>query len=263
MERVKQTEERSFADMSNEELLAEYKRTGDLAVKQEITLRYIYIVKSIALQMKNIYSGFAQLDDIVNEGVIVLMTAVDKFDIEKNVKFSTFVSKRIRGMIIDLARKQDWVPRGVRKNAMELDEASTALYGMLGRPPTDREMADYMGITLEKYEKILKKSNLYYMISLDMIMEESMEKHKTFQISAGDTMDQPEIYYMEKEMQNMLRQGIETLTENEKIVLSLHYIEELSAKDIARVMHVSAPRVSQIHANIIRKLRNYIQANLK
>ncbi len=263
MEKVKQTEDRPFQEMSNEELLEEYKKTGELAVKQEITMRYIYIVKSIALQMKNIYSGFAQLDDIVNEGVIVLMTAIDKYDVDKNVKFSTFVSKRIRGMIIDLARKQDWVPRGVRKNAMELDEASTALYGMLGRTPTDREMAEYMGIPLEKYEKILKKSNLYYLISLDMVIEESMEKHKTFQIRAGDAKDQPEVCYMEKEMQQMLRQGIENLTENEKIVLSLHYVEELSAKDIARVMHVSAPRISQIHANIIRKLRNYIQSNLK
>lgn len=263
MERVKQMDVRPVQDMSNEELLEAYKRTGELQLKQEITMRYIYIVKSIALQMKNIYSGFAQLDDIVNEGVIVLMTAIDKYDIDKNVKFSTFVSKRIRGMIIDLARKQDWVPRGVRKNAMEIDEASSVLYGRLGRPPTAEEMADYMGIPLERYEKMLQKSNLYYMISLDMVIEESMENRKAFQISSGDIKEQPEEYYMEKEVQKTLLDGIESLTENEQTVLSLHYAEELSAKDIAKVMHISAPRVSQIHANIIRKLRNYMQINMK
>lgn len=263
MEREKQGAAGLLRNMSNEELLEEYKKTGDLQVKQEITLRYVYIVKSIALQMKNIYSGFAQLDDIVNEGVIVLMTAIDKYDIGKNVKFSTFVSKRIRGMIIDLARKQDWVPRGVRKNAMEIDDASSMLYGILGRTPTSQEMADYMGVSLEKYEKMLRNSNLYYMISLDMLIEESMEKHRTFQVSMGNAREQPEAHYLEKEVQKMLCQGIEILTEKEKTVLSLHYIEELSAKDIARVMHISPPRVSQIHANIIRKLRNYMQEKMK
>ncbi len=260
---MEQMNDRLLQDMSNEELLEEYKRSGSLAVKQEITMRYIYVVKSIALQMKNIYSGFAQLDDIVNEGVIVLMTAIDKYDLDKNVKFSTFVSKRIRGMIIDLARKQDWVPRGVRKNAMDIDEAANTLYGMLGREPTDQEMADHLGIPLARYEKMLQRSNLYYMISLDMVIEESLENHKTFQISSTDTTQQPEEYYMEREVEQTLLKGIEGLTENEKTVLSLHYVEEMSAKDIAAAMHISAPRVSQIHANIIRKLRNYMEARIR
>ena len=96
-----------YKEKSNEELLQLYKETGALEVKQELVMRYIYLVKSIALQMRDIYLSFSQVDDIISEGVIAIMSAIDKFDMDKNVKFETFISKRIKGMIIDLARKQE------------------------------------------------------------------------------------------------------------------------------------------------------------
>ena len=96
-----------YKEKSNDELLKLYKETGSLEIKQEIVMRYVYLVKSIALQMRDIYLSFVQVDDIINEGVIAIMSAIDKFDIDKNVKFETYISKRIKGMIIDLARKQD------------------------------------------------------------------------------------------------------------------------------------------------------------
>ena len=80
-----------YKDKSNEELLQLYKETGSLEVKQEIVMRYIYLVKSIALQMRDIYLSFSQVDDIISEGVIAIMSAIDKFDVEKNVKFETFL----------------------------------------------------------------------------------------------------------------------------------------------------------------------------
>ena len=102
-----ETQER-YKEKTNEELLKLYKETGSLEIKQEIVMRYIYLVKSIALQMRDIYLSFSQVDDIISEGVIAIMSSIDKFDVDKNVKFETFISKRIKGMIIDLARKQDW-----------------------------------------------------------------------------------------------------------------------------------------------------------
>ena len=112
---------------TNEELLILYKQTNDQKIKQTLVLRYIYIVKNIAMQMRGIYLGFSQIDDIINEGVLAIMTAIDKFDINKHVKFETYISKRIRGMIIDIARKQDWVPRSIRKSAKEIEEAQNIL----------------------------------------------------------------------------------------------------------------------------------------
>ena len=101
--------------MSKEDLLLLYKATGSEELRWPLALRYVGLVKSIALQVRGVYSSFAQVDDIVNEGVLALVGAVDKFDPEKGIKFETYVSKRIRGAIIDLARRQDWVRGAVRR----------------------------------------------------------------------------------------------------------------------------------------------------
>ena len=106
--------------MSKEDLLLLYKSSGCQDLKWPLALRYVGLVKSIALQVRGIYSSFAQVDDIINEGVLALVGAVDKFDPDKGIKFETFVSKRIRGAVIDLARRQDWVPRSVRRKALSL-----------------------------------------------------------------------------------------------------------------------------------------------
>ena len=98
-----------WSDMSTEELFAEYRLRPDDALRWEIVMRYTGVIKNIALQIQGVYSSFAQLDDIINEGLIVLAKAVDKYDPAVG-KFETYVAKRIRGMIIDLARQQDWVP---------------------------------------------------------------------------------------------------------------------------------------------------------
>ena len=157
---------------TNEELLFLYKQTNDQKIKQALVLRYIYIVKNIALQMRGIYLGFSQIDDIINEGVLAIMTAIDKFDINKHVKFETYISKRIRGMIIDIARKQDWVPRSIRKSAKDIEEAQNMLSHKLGRIPTDEEVADYLQISIKKYKEDLGKTGTFNLLSLDMLMEE-------------------------------------------------------------------------------------------
>ena len=134
------TKQEPYKDKTNEELLQMYKETKSLEIKQEIVMRYVYLVKSIALQMRDIYMSFSQVDDIINEGVIAIMAAIDKYDLDKNVKFETYISKRIKGMIIDLARKQDWVPRSTRKNTRDIEEAVTTLYNKLGYYPSVQEV---------------------------------------------------------------------------------------------------------------------------
>lgn len=254
---------KDYEKMTDEELWLAYKSESTAKLRQELVLRYVYIVRNVAIQMRDVYVSFAQLDDIINEGVIVVMNAIDKFDIGLNIKFETFVSKRIRGMIIDMARKQDWVPRTVRKSAREIDEATMRLYGKNGKMPSARETADYMNIPLDKYEKTLSKTNLFYILSLDMLMEEKVENRQTVQIPSLNTKEQPEESYLGNEFREVLEEGIRSLKENEQTVISLYYMEELSARDIARVLGVSEPRISQIHSSAIRKLRNYIIDKMK
>ena len=116
-------EQTKWDDMSNESLLAEYKSTGDRELKKVLVMRYAYLVKNVALRFRGVYLDFAQVDDIINEGVILLMAALDKYDPDQNAKFETYVAKRLRGMIVDLARKQDWIPRSIRKQMREMNDA--------------------------------------------------------------------------------------------------------------------------------------------
>lgn len=248
-----------YNEKSNEELLKLYKETGSLEIKQEIVMRYIYLVKSIALQMRDIYLSFVQVDDIVNEGVIAIMSAIDKFDVDKNVKFETYISKRIKGMIIDLARKQDWVPRSTRKNTRDIEEAITTLYNKLGYYPSVQEVTGYLDITPEKYHETMRKAALFNILSLDMVLAEAQGNEVGAKLSQHDVHEQPEAQLLKKELTEILAEGIHALKENEQLVISLYYIEELNMRQIADVLQVSEPRVSQIHANAIKKLRKHME----
>lgn len=244
--------------METLELLALYKQTGDDRVKWEIVLRYEELVKRVAMQVRGIYSGFAQTEDIINEGLITLSKAIDKFDLDMGVKFETFVSKRIRGMIIDLARKQDWMPRNIRRRAKEIDEATAELSNALGRFPTAAEVASKLAITEEKYQKDMAYIAMNNVLSLDALMDAREYESGRFELSSKDSSVMPEDVMEERELREVLTRGIEELQQNEQIVLSLYYVENLHLKDIAPIMGVSEPRISQLHTRAIKKLRKHL-----
>lgn len=248
-----------YTEKSNEELLQMYSCTHSLEIKQELVMRYVYIVKSIALQMRDVYISFSQTEDIINEGVLVIMNAIEKFDLDKNVKFETYISKRIKGMIIDLARKQDWVPRSARKNARDIDEAIVTLYNKTGQYPTAEAVAAYLEITPEKYQETMRKAALFHVLSLDMVLAEAQDNSARSQLPRSGENEQPENCLLKKETSEALAEGIKLLKENEQLVISLYYIEELNMRQIAEVLQVSEPRVSQIHSNSIKKLRKHMQ----
>ena len=249
----------AYKDKTNEELLQLYKETGILEVKQELVMRYVYLVKSIALQMRDVYLTFTQVDDIINEGVLALMSSIDKYDIDKNVKFETFISKRIKGMIIDLARKQDWVPRSTRKNTRDIEEAVTKLYNELGYEPSVEEVTKYLQITPEKYQETMRKASLFNVLSLDMVLAEAQGNEGVARLPQGEKSDQPETHLLRKELSHVLADGIRQLKENEQLVISLYYVEEMNMRHIADILDVSEPRVSQIHSNAVKKLRVYME----
>lgn len=244
---------------TNDELLIIYHETGRLDIKKELALRYLYIVKSIAIQMRDVYVSFTQMEDMVNEGVLILMNAIDKYQPDRNAKFETYVSKRIRGMIIDIARKQDWVPRTVRKGLRQINEASAQFYVVHGRSPTSGELSKAVGMDVKKMNSLMGKASLSAVLSLDMILEETQEKYRNVQIPSDNKGEQPEESFFNLEFKNMLMNGIRELKKNEQTVISLYYVEELSMKQIASVMDVSEPRISQIHSSAIKKLREYIE----
>ena len=242
--------------MGKEELLLLYKETGDETLKWPLAMRYVGMVKNIALQVRGVYSSFAQVDDIVSEGLLALLGAVDKFEPEKGVKFETFVSKRIRGAVIDLARRQDWVPRSVRRRAREIDQVGNELFTTLGRYPTDAEMSDRLGISAEQYQRDLASAALRNLLSLESLFEEG--ERDSPELAGDQGSDRPEESFLRQELMETLAQAIASLRENEQTVVSLYYQKNLSMKEIAQVMEVSEPRISQIHSRAIQRLRLYM-----
>ena len=255
-------EERSWSQeelekLSAEELFQLYKQTGDPDLKWPLVMRYMGLVRSIALQVRGVYSSFAQVDDIVNEGLLTLAGAVDKFDPDKGIKFETYVSKRIRGAVIDLARRQDWVPRSVRRKARNIDQTSSELFAELGRYPTDQEMAQRLGVSQDQYQEDLANSSMCNVLSLDALFEDREQTGRA-ELPDDASESRPEDSMLRQELLETLTKAIESLRENEQMVISLYYHKNLSMKEIAQVMEVSEPRISQLHSRAIQKLKLYM-----
>lgn len=251
----------TLKEKTNEELFELYRSEKALNVKQELTLRYIYIVKAIAIQMHNIYAGSMQMEDIINEGAIAIMKGIDRYDPETDNKFETFISRRIRGLIIDLVRKNDWMPRDYHKQNRAIEETRINLTQTLGRLPSDEEIAGQLQISVKKCKDIQRMSTMVNVLSLDMVMDDDGERQSR-QLPSGDIGSQPERAYMKGETVKILTEGINSLKEKEKLVVSLYYVEELSMSQIAQVLKVSEPRISQLHGAAIRKLKAYMNTHL-
>lgn len=254
--------QKALEEMTNEDLLLLYSETKDQDIKRELALRYLYLAKSVAFQTYNLYSDYMQMEDIVNEGVIAIMKGIDRYDPERDNKFETFISQRIRGMVIDVIRKNDWMPRNYHKNRQSIEATALQMSEELGRAPTDEEVAGRLKMSLKKYQRIQRMSTMMNVLSLDMITGKD-EDNQFIQIPSDDTSIQPEEAFFQGETVKVLAEAVEQLKEREKLVVSLYYVEELSMTQIAQVLNVSEPRVSQIHREAIRKLKDYMVSHFE
>lgn len=244
-----------------QELWARYVRTRDVVARDELIQKYSYLVRCIAVKIVGRYQYFNYLDDIISEGLIALMDAVARFDVAKKVKFETFASIKIRGAMIDYIRRQDCFPRRLKKMAKTINEADETLNQKLGRTPTERELADYMQVSLPDYEKMLAETCSMNMLSFEELVYE--KGVKSLSLRLPDSSRGPEQAMADKELSLMLRQDIENLEEKERLVISLYYKEQLKIREIAGVMGISESRVSQIHSSALRKLRRGLEGYLK
>lgn len=246
--------------MSNDknELFLRYKESGDVAVRNEIVLLYMDLVKYSALSLRNTYAKGYDVDDLVNEGVIALIAAVELFDCNRGVKFETFASIKIKGAIIDYIRKQDWVPRQVRQFGRELNNAYGELYHKLGRNPTNRELAEYMGLTKEQFAKRLVDTANANTLSFEELLYED-----NFNVSGECDSFTPGAGMFAKEQQQVIASAIAELNVKEQQVVSLYYFEKLKLREIAEVLEVTESRVCQIHSKCMLLLRQKLESYVK
>lgn len=245
-----------MAEKDTAQAIREYRETGDINLRNDIVMRYLELVRVIALSLRNVYIKYATTDDIINEGVLALMSAIDTFDLDRGVKFETYANIKIKGAIVDFVRKQDWVPRQVRAFGRELDTAYNELFNKLGRHPKNAELAEHLGLSMEKLEKQMAESASAVTLSFEELLYED-----NFDImESGDLADKA-LY--EKELKQMIAKAITELTPKARQVVTLYYYEKIKFSEIARVLGITESRVCQIHSKAIlylkRALTDYMQ----
>ena len=239
-------------EKAEKELFALYKETKDPEIKKEITMRYLYIARTMATKLYDLYSTTMQMEDAVNEGVVAIIKGIDMYDPDKNIKFSTYITTRVRGAMLDYVRKQEWMPRGFYKQLGIIESACEDMKLELGRTPTVDELAKHLGIEKKRCQRIISMKNRGNIQSLDFLLE-NQNTSNGVRITNNDIQVQPE------EDMRVLAEGIAQLNEKEQKTLALHYMEGLKIEQVGRVMGVSQPRASQIHTMALRKLRQFIE----
>ena len=239
--------------VDKEKLWAEYTVNRTPELREKLIIEYAPLVKLVAGKL-SMYLGYnVEFDDLCGYGVFGLIDAIDKFDNDKGVKFETYASLRIRGEILDQIRKMDWIPRTVRQKQKMLDNAYRKIENETGHLATDEELCCELGISMDELCSMQNETKMTSLISLDEYMEQGEVRVEP---KADKDYMQPEKVVEKEELKRILLEVIETLTEKEKMVITLYYYEELTLKEISQVMDVSESRVSQLHSKALLKMKH-------
>jgi RNA polymerase sigma factor for flagellar operon FliA len=228
--------------------------------REEVIHKYLHLVKYVAGRISVNLPPNVELSDLINDGVLGLLDAIEKYDDARGVKFETYAITRINGAILDALRSLDWVPRAVRQRARELERAHQELEVELGRTPTDDEVAARLGLSRREYDALLRRVRGTAITSL----EEALPNERGYEVQIRDMLrDEDQDVFAEverQEVREMLVRAVEQLPRQERIVIRLYYFEGQTLKDIKQVLGVSESRVSQIHAQAVVRLRQRLRA---
>lgn len=221
--------------------------------------RYLHLVKYVAGRVSVNLPPNVELNDLINDGIVGLIDAIEKYDDSRGVKFETYAITRIHGAIIDALRALDWVPRAVRQRARELERASQFLEAELGREPTDTELAQHLGITVKELDAVTQKVRGTSVLSL----EEHLPNDHGNEIPLLDTLRDHSADITSTietgEVKEALLRAVEALSAQEQTVIRLYYFEGQTLKEIKATLGVSESRVSQIHAQAVIRLRQKLR----
>lgn len=248
-------------EIERNKLWNEYAKKHSVEVREQLIIEYAPLVKLVAGRLNMYLGNNVEYDDLVGYGVFGLIDAIDKFDIEKGIKFETYASLRIRGAILDQIRKMDWIPRSLRQKQKKIDAACMEFEAQEGRAATDEEIAAKLGITVDEYLTWQSQTKISTISSLEEFVEQGMEV-KT-EAKSSRVKIQPEDVYEEKELKETLISCLDSLTEKERKVILLYYYEELTLKEISMVLEVSESRVSQLHTKALQKMKIKLKGNIE
>jgi RNA polymerase sigma factor FliA len=228
------------------------------ANRDELILEHMSQVKLIARRIHERLPSSISLDDLVSAGVVGLIAAIDRYDARHDVKLKTYAEYKIRGAILDSLRGLDWAPRQQRRRARVIEQAITALEQELQRTPDEREIAEQLGLTVSTYQEWLAESRSLTLGSLEGAGEDADGGDLLRYIADTDQKSPSEI--LERaELERILAQAIERMPRTERTVLSLYYYEEMTLREVAKILDLHESRVSQLKTQAILRLRSFVQ----
>ncbi len=251
-------EERAEIESAIAELWREYKANGGERLRERLILHYSPLVKYVAGRVGVGLPPNIEQADLVSYGIFGLIDAIQKFDLDRAIKFETYAISRIKGAIIDELRSIDWIPRSVRSKAREVEKAYASLEAKLHRTPSESEVAAELGIALEDLHAIFSQVSFVNVVALDELLSAGGEKGD--KLSLVDTLEDtkaedPVQAFESEETKYLLAKAINTLPEREKIVVTLYYYEGLTLAEIGQVLGVTESRICQMHTKAVLQLR--------
>jgi RNA polymerase sigma factor for flagellar operon FliA len=247
-----------MAVRSIDEAWRRFKQTRDMRARAQIIDNYAYLVKITAGRVVTNLPPNLEREDLYTAGSMGLIKAVDQFDPGRQVKFETYAIALIRGAILESLREEDWVPRSVRERAKALERAFLELETKLGIPPTEQQVAEHLGVSLDDLAKMVADTGRGSVLSLDdMILGGDGSEH----LHLSDVIPDDSSPVSDVEMRERVRQlgvAIDRLPEREKLVIALYYYEGLTFKEIGKVLSVSESRVYQLHTQAVLRMRGYL-----
>jgi RNA polymerase sigma factor FliA len=240
-----------------EELWHQYRATGDVALRNRLVLTYVPLVKHIVYKKIRELPPSCEVDDLISCGIETLIGAIDRWDPEKGASLEPYLWTRIHGAVLDELRRRDWAPRSLRRLERDMARAQETFTGAHGRPPTRVELASMMNMTpseLARKEYEIRRSDLTSLSSL-AVSEGDSDIELIDTIEADDPHLDPEHQAAREEARAKFRRAFERLSPREREVAVLLYVKNLTLREIGEVLEVSESRVSQIHSQLKKRIR--------
>ena len=250
--------ENQLSEQQLDELWRFFAENRDEETRNVLLIQYVPLVRTIVLRMMPTYNAYNEFDDLVSCGVMGLMDAIEKFDLSQGVRFKTYAALRIRGEIIDHMRRSDWAPSSLRRKITSINNAIEKLEFEHGRAVEESEVAEHLGMTEGEVTEALEKSYIFNIMHFEDMLTDTWTA-----IPSDENDESPSMYMEGQEMKRILAELIEELSEKERTVVSLYYYEEMTLKEISRVLGVTESRVSQIHSRILMKMRGRLKQVLE
>lgn len=237
--------------MDTEELLRLYRTNRSVEIRNQLALQYASIAESVAASLYTSYYRFASHTDIINQGMIAILESLEKYNFDSEINLTAYLFTKVRSAIIDYVRKQDYLPRRMRRNEIQIADAQNKLSMTLGRYPTKKEVAAYLGISFEELLKRMAELAGDYAASAD---SDALSQQQLETCDIADD-DDPIALLDSVELRRALTQAVDALQGQERTVISLYYFEHLKLREIGEVMGVSEQRVCLIKKSAVQRLR--------